>query len=274
MQFARSLFILVLIITPLGLDTLSAQPKRSGDRRGSRASGELGTAVISAANGDVRAHDGRTGDWVSAHASMVLENGDRLATGQGSRAELEFGIANFARLNSQTEILIGDLGNRSYHITVTEGDLTYSMWKHAEADVLLEAGDVLIRPLKPGVYRVSTDERLTVVTVRKGAAQIESSAGIRRIEKGKRITITKQDDNRRIRVAKAPGKDQFDKWSERRDEILRRGGPRRNGYGGGRLYAHGAYPYRMGLGYYPYRRFGFGFGASFSRRHYRGRRHR
>ncbi len=261
-----------MLVTPLSLEALAAQPIRNGARRGSRVSGELGTAVISAANGDVRAHDGRTGDWVRAHASMVLENGDRLATGQGSRAELEFGIANFARLNSGTEVLIGDLGNRSYHITVAEGDLTYSMWKHADADVLIDAGDVLIRPLKPGVYRVSTNERLTVVTVRKGAAEIESSAGIQRVEKGKRITITKRDDNRRVGLAKVPGKDQFDKWSERRDEILRRDGPRRNWLRGGRLYAYGGYPYHMGLGYYPYRSFGFGFGASFSRRHYRGRR--
>ena len=274
MQFIKSLFLLVMLITPLGLDTLSAQPRRNGERRGSRASGELGTAVISAANGDVRAHDGRTGDWVNAHSSMVLENGDRLATGQGSRAELEFGIANFARLNSETEVLIADLGNRSYHISLAEGDLKYSMWKHAEADVLIEAGDVLIRPLKPGAYRVRTNERLTVVTVRKGAAEIESSAGIQRVEKGKRITINKRDDNRLMRVTKVPGKDQFDKWSERRDEILRRDGRRRNGYGGGRLYAYRGYPYHMGLGYYPYRRFGFGFGASFSRRHYRGRRRR
>ena len=274
MRTIKSLFILVMLITPLGLDTLSAQPRRSGDRRGSRASRELGTAVISAANGDVRALDGRSGDWVSAHASMVLENGDRLVTGRGSRAELEFGIANFARLNSETEVLIGDLGNRSYHITVTEGDLTYSMWKHAEADVLIEAGDVLIRPLKPGVYRVRTNERLTVVTVRKGAAEIESSAGIQRVEKGKRITINKRDDKRRVGLAKVPGKDQFDKWSERRDEILRRDGPRRNWLRGGSLYTYGGYPYHMGLGYHPYRSFGFGFGGSFSRRHYRGRRHR
>ena len=274
MQFIRTLTILVMFITPLGLDTLSAQPRRNDSRRSSHVSRGLGTAVISAANGDVRAHDGRTGDWISAHASMVLENGDRLATGQGSRAELEFGIANFARLNSGTKVLIGDLGNRSYQISVAEGDLTYSMWKHAEADVLIEAGDVLIRPLKPGVYRVRTDERLTVVTVRKGVAEIESSTGIRRIEKGERITISKRDDNGRVAVAKARGKDQFDKWSERRDKMLRQDGRHRNGYRGGRLYAYGGYPYHMGFWYYPYRRFGFGFGASFSRRHYRGRRRR
>ena len=274
MQFIRTLCILVMFITPLGLDTLSAQPRRNDSRRSSRVSRGLGTAVISAANGDVRAYDGRSGDWVSAHASMVLENGDRLAAGLGSRAELEFGMANFARLNSGTEILIGDLGNRSYQISVAEGELTYSMWNHAEADVLIEAGDVLIRPLKPGVYRVRTDERLTVVTVRKGAAEIESPTGIRRIEKGEHITISKRDDNGRVAVAKARGKDQFDKWSERRDEILRQDGRRRNGYRGGLLYAYGGYPYHMDFGYYPYRRFGFGFGASFSRRHYRGRRRR
>ena len=274
MKFIPTLCTLVMFITPLGLDTLSAQPRRNDSRRNSRLSRELGTAVISAANGDVRAHDGRSGDWVSAHASMVLENGDRLSTGVGSRAELEFGVANFARLNSGTEVLVGDLGNRSYQISLAEGDLTYSMWKYAEADVLIEVGDVFVRPLKPGAYRVRTNERLTVVTVRKGAAEIESSNGIRRVEKGQRITISKRDDNRRVGVVKARGKDQFDKWSERRDEILRRDGPRRNGYGGGRLYAYGGYPYHTGFGYYPYRRFGFGFGTSFSRRRSRGRHRR
>ena len=274
MQFIRILSVVVISITALGLDTLSAQPRRNDSRINSRVSRELGTAVISAANGDVRAHDSRTGDWVSAHASMVLENGDRLATGVGSRAEIEFGVANFARLNSGTEIVVGDLGNRSYQISVAEGELTYSMWKHAEADVLIEVGDVLIRPLKPGAYSVRTNERLTVVTVRKGAAEIESSNGIRRVEKGERITIAKRDDNGRYDVAKARGKDPFDKWSERRDEILKQDVRHRNWYRGGRLYAYGGYPYHMGFGYYPYRRFGLGFGTSFSRRRYRGRRHR
>ena len=274
MQFIRILSVVVISITAFGLDTLSAQPRRNDSRINSRVSRELGTAVISAANGDVRAHDSRTGDWVSAHASMVLENGDRLATGVGSRAEIEFGVANFARLNSGTEIVVGDLGNRSYQISVAEGELTYSMWKHAEADVLIEVGDVLIRSLKPGAYRVRTNERLTVVTVRKGAAEIESPTGIRRVEKGERVTIAKRADNGRYDVAKARGKDQFDKWSERRDEILKQDRRHRNWYGGGRLYAYGGYPYHTGFGYYPYRGFGFGFGTSFSRRRYRGRHRR
>ena len=274
MQFVRTLCILVILITQFGLDALSAQPRQNDAGRGSRVSRELGTAIISAANGDVRAHDGRTGDWVGAHASMVLENHDRLATGQGSRAELQFDVANFARLNSETEVLVGDLGNRSFHISLAQGELTYSMWKHAEADVLIEVDDLRIRPLKPGVYRVTTNERLTTVTARKGAAEIESPTGTRRLEKGKRLTIAKRDDQRQIRVASAPGKDPFDKWSERRDEILRRDNPRRNWRPGGRLYAYRGYPYQMGLGYYPYRRFGFGFGASFRRRHYHRPRRR
>ena len=157
MKFIPTLCTLAMFITPLGLDTLSAQPRRNDSRINSRVSRELGTAVISAANGDVRAHDGRTGDWVSAHASMVLENGDRLSTGVGSRAELEFGVANFARLNSGTEVLVGDLGNRSYQISLAEGELTYSMWKYAEVDVLIQVGDVFVRPLKPGAYRVRTN---------------------------------------------------------------------------------------------------------------------
>ena len=275
MQFIRILSVVVISITALGLDTLSAQPRRNDSRINSRVSRELGTAVISAANGDVRAHDSRTGDWVSAHASMVLENGDRLATGVGSRAEIEFGVANFARLNSGTEIVVGDLGNRSYQISVAEGELTYSMWKHAEADVLIEVGDVLIRPLKPGAYRVRIER---AADCRHRSKRRRGNRIFQRDPAGRKRrthhTIAKRDDNGRYDVAKARGKDQFDKWSERRDDILRQDVRRRNWYRGGRLYAYGGYPYHMGFGYYPYRRFGFGFGTSFSRRRYRGRRFR
>ena len=145
-----------------------------------------------------------------------------------------------------------------------KGELTYTVWKGGEADVYIEADDLVIRPLKNGTYRVRTDSRQTVITVRKGKAEVESLNGIETVKKGNRMTVRKRGDDLELRVARVRAKDQFDQWSERRDKILKRGGGRRYP---GHLYAYGGYPYHFGLGYYhyPYRRFGFGGQDSFRR---------
>ena len=268
MRITRTAFIVSTLILLTGAQTLLAQYGRRDNRRDRRDQRRLGVAVVSAANGDVRAHDGRTGDWTSAYAGMVLERGDRLATGRGSQAEVEFGAANFARLNAGSEVELGDLGNRSFRLKLVEGELTYSVWKGGEADVYIEADDLVIRPLKSGAYRVRTNSRQTVVAVRKGKAEVESLEGIETVKKGNRMTVRKRGDDLEFRVAKVRAKDQFDHWSERRDKILKRGGGRSYP---GHLYAYGGYPYHFGLGYYhyPYRRFGFGVRTVFV-----GHRHR
>ena len=231
--------ILVALCALTGAQTLSGQYGRRDNRRDRGDQRGLGVAVVSAANGDVRARDGQTGDWTSAYASLGLERGDRLATGRGSRAEVDFGAGNLARLNAGSEVELGDLGNRSFRLKLVKGELTYTVWKGGEADVYIEAEDLVIRPLKRGTYRVRTDSRQTVITVRKGKAEVESLDGIETIKKGNRMTVRKRGDDLEFRVAKVRAKDQFDQWSERRDKILKRGGGR--GYPR-HLYAYGGLP--------------------------------
>ena len=185
---------------------------------------------------------------------------------------MDFGAGNFARLNAGSEVELGDLGNRSFRLKLVKGELTYTVWKGGEADVYIEADELVIRPLKSGTYRVRTDSRQTMVAVRKGKAEVESLEGIETVKKGNRITVRKRGDDLEFQVARVPAKDQFDQWSERRDKILRSGGGR--GYPR-HLYVYGGYPYHFGLGYYhyPYRRFGFGVRTVFvGHRHRRHRR--
>ena len=192
MHITPTKLIIVALLALTGAQTLLAQYGRRDNRRDRRDQRRLGVAVVSAANGDVRAHDGRTGDWTSAYGGMVLEHGDRLATGRGSQAEVEFGAANFARLNAGSEVELGDLGNRSFRLKLVKGELTYTVWKGGEADVYIEADDLVIRPLKSGTYRVRTDSQQTVVAVRKGRAEVESLEGIETVKKGNRITVRKR----------------------------------------------------------------------------------
>lgn len=254
LTLTRSGPILLVALAVIVGDGLQAQ-----SRRRARAERTRGTAVVTMVDGEIRARDARTGDWIAAEGGMGLERGDQIETGFDSRAELEFEPVNFARLDEDTTVTIGGIGRRSFRMRLEKGELIYSVWKGAEADVEIDVGELTVRPLKAGVYRIRKNERSTVITVRKGVAEVDSPDGVETVKKGRQFSVRSRGDDFNYRLASAPRRDGMDDWSIHRDRILRRGegGARRYR---GNLYAYGGYPYHLGLGYYgyPYGHFGFG----------------
>ncbi len=246
-----TLLVALAVILAVGLQAQS--------RRGARSERNRGAAVVTMVDGDIRARDGESGDWIAAEGGMGLQRGDRIETGFDSRAELEFEPVNFARLDEHTILTIGDIGRRSYRMRLEQGELIYSVWKRAEADVEIDVGELTVRPLKAGVYRIRKNEKSTVITVRKGVVEVDSPDGTETVKKGKQFSVRARDGDFSYRRASAARRDGMDDWSAHRDKILRRGEGRARPYRG-RLYAYGGYPYHFGLGYwgYPYRHFGFG----------------
>ncbi len=243
---------------------------RPPDRQGGGPA--LGVARVSLADGDVTIRHGESGDWVQARSGRPLVSGDRMATGRSSRAEVQFGPGNFIRLSADSELLIGDLGNRRYQVEVVKGIATYSELRGGEADMDIDTPQVIVRPLKNGVYRVEVlPAPQTNITVRKGEAEIASNRGTQKLKKGRRMVVRGDKPDAEFRVAKAESKDSFDKWNNRRDELLK--GERGRG-----IWPHfynGFWsPYYSGFG------FGYGFGAHryygpsrgfYVRTHYRSR---
>jgi len=230
-----------LLVTPL----MVAQPRDSNEQ-------QLGVARVGLADGDVTVQRGGQGDRMQAMGGRPLVAEDVLATGPGSRAELQFDLANYARLGPASAIRILSLGNRSYRFEVLRGTATYSQLRGGEADVAMDAKQISVRPLKLGVYRlVVHDSGQIDVTARKGKAELFSPDGIQILNKGKRMIVRGQGPDTQFQVAKAEPKDGLDKWNERRDKLLRRE-PRYSwlpnlGFGFG--YGWG-YPYwGLGLGY-------------------------
>ena len=174
---------------------------------------------------------------------------DTVRTGDRSRAEVQLGHANFIRLDSQSEVKIGDLGNRYYRLQIVRGTANYSQLKHGEADVDLETPQATVRPLKPGIYRVELrGDTLTVVTVRKGEAEVDSMRDVTKVKKGKSITVRGEAKEAAFRTAKAQSKDGFDQWNKRRDDMLK-DEPIYRGWGYPPFYYYGyGYPY-LGFGY-------------------------
>src|ERR1700686_1750354 len=65
-----------------------------------------GVARISLIQGDVSVQRGDTGDWAAAALNQPLVGGDRISTGDNSKAELQLDHANIFRLGNNAQAKI------------------------------------------------------------------------------------------------------------------------------------------------------------------------
>jgi hypothetical protein len=220
---------------------------------------ELGVARVSVADGDVEVQR-VSGDRVQARGGMPLGPDDIISTARSSRAEVQLGPGNLVRLNEESRIRVLDVGNRYFRVEVMGGTATVSQLKGSEADIDVMAANTTVRPLKAGVYRVTVREGVqTDLTVRKGEAEIVSGRGSQKVKSGDRASVRGDRQNAELRMSDAEPKDAFDRWNERRDDVLEP----RNGNGGGMIYGgYGGWGPGWGGGFgYPFWGPGWGYGG-------------
>ncbi len=230
---------------------------------------DTGVARVSIADGEVELQR-ESGDRMQARGGMPMMSRDAISTGRSSRAEVQLGPGNLVRLSEDTRLRVIDIGNRYFRIEVLSGTVNVSQLRGGEADIDVMAPNTTVRPLKRGVYRITVREGAqTDLTVRKGEAEIVSGGGGQKVKSGHRASVRGDRQSAELRVNDADAKDSFDRWNERRDDVLEP-----NYGGGGLLYGGGLYdPFwgpGLGLGYGglgPYGGFGYG---GFGRLGYRG----
>ena len=186
-------------------------------------------------------------------STCPLVEGDRLATGRASRAEIQLDFANLLRLNEATEVHLVELANRRFRVQLVRGVATYSELRNGEADVDIETPQVAVRPLERGNYRIEvTADGHTLVAVNRGKAEIASVAGTETLGKGRTMYIRGDRDKPEFRTAKAESRDDWDRWNERRDKQLEKSESRRyvsrSIYGAEDLDGHGDWQYVSGYG--------------------------
>ena len=183
----------------------------------------LGVARVSLTNGDVTVRRGDSGDWIQAEVNMPLVEGDSIATGRASRAEVQLDYSNLLRLNEESELNVAQLANRSFRVQLERGIVTYSELQGGEADVDIETPLAAIRPRKKGAYRIEVfGQDRVVVTVRDGEAHVASTEGIETLKEGRTMVIRGAGDSVEFQTLKAESRDDWDRWNERRDDQLRR----------------------------------------------------
>ncbi len=227
-----------------------------------------GVARISVLNGDVSVRRGDSGDWVAAAINSPLVVEDRVATGTGSRAEVQFDWANMIRLGGNAEIRLSELENQRYQIQIAHGTVTFRVLRDSDADVELSTPSVSVRPAKRGEYRISVrDDGTSEITVRSGEAEIFTTRGSERLRSGKTMLARGSYADPEFQIVSAIDRDEWDRWNELRDRDLERSGAyryvNRSIYGAEDLDGHGEWvntpPYgwcwrpRVAIGWAPYR---------------------
>jgi hypothetical protein len=196
---------------------LVAQDDDQEDRPG------RGVARISLINGDVSVRRGDTGDWTAAAINAPLVVEDRVLTGAGSRAELQFDYANMVRIAAGSEVRLAELEQSRYILQLASGTVTFRVLRDSNADVEISTPSIAIRPAKRGIYRVSvTPEGSTEVTVRSGEAEIFTPKGAQRLRSGRTMLARGPVSDPEFQLVNAAREDDWDQWNERRDRDLDR----------------------------------------------------
>jgi uncharacterized protein DUF6600/FecR-like protein len=185
-----------------------------------------GVARISLIQGDVATQRGDTGDWAAAALNQPLVGGDRISTGDNSKAEAQLDHANILRLGDNSQAKIATLERvqnqrAQIQVQIWQGLAYYTIFKDSEAEVEMDTPNAAIRPTSDGVYRVEVTGFETQVIVRAGAVDMTTPQGSTRVEMGQGATVLGTTDEAGNVLGSAPAMDSWDSWNIDRDGVIR-----------------------------------------------------
>ncbi len=177
-------------------------------------------ARLSVVQGQVSTAHGDAGEWANGTMNTPLVPGDRVSSGDRSRAEIQIDPYNVMRLDERTEARMADLQSNKIQLQLASGLMEYSVLNGTQADVEIDTPNMGVHPLSPGLYRIQvTSDTDTMLIVRHGEAEVLTNQGSQKVEAGQMIQI-RGTDNPEYKVDAAPGRDDFDHWSSDRDRQL------------------------------------------------------
>ena len=176
-------------------------------------------ARLSYASGSVSFEPAGTDDWVDAVVNRPMTTGDKLWADQDGRVEVR--IDSYAlRLGPQTGFSFLNLDDRVVQVRLTEGSLNIRVRRLDENQTLeIDTPNLAFNVLRPGSYRIDVNENgdATLVTVRDGQGEVTGGGSAYPIRAGDSVNFSGVDELN-ADVEGIGGGDDFDQWSESRDQ--------------------------------------------------------
>jgi hypothetical protein len=157
-------------------------------------------------------------DWVQAGVNRPLTTGDRLWTGDGSRAELQIGGAAI-RIGPSTSMRLLNLDDRITQVQLSQGSLKFRVRSLGPQQTFEVATPNLAFTVhRPGEYRVEVDanEDATVVIVDSGQGEVYGDGASYTVDSHRAYRFYGTDLSDYETLA-AQRDDELDRWSRERD---------------------------------------------------------
>ena len=179
-----------------------------------------GVARISLMEGEVTVRRGDSGEWVAGVINAPLMTDDRVATGQNSRAEVQFDTANVLRIGGNAEVHLAQLESGRFHLEIAHGTVTFRMLRQSRAEIELNTPSVSVRPAREGVFRVSVSEGgESEITARSGDVEVFTPQGTQWIYNGQTMMARGNSADPEFQIVNATQEDDWDRWNESRDHV-------------------------------------------------------
>jgi hypothetical protein len=183
-----------------------------------------GVGRVSLIQGNVSTQRGDSGDWNAATVNTPVVPGDRVSTGERSRAEVQLDFANIVRLDERTVIRVADLVPHRIQIELSEGLMSFASFPNSDSDVEIDTPNLAIHPQPAaagGLYRIQVNaDGDTLVVVRRGQAEVGTTEGSTMLQPGQLITVHGDATSAQYKITASPARDAFDQWNEDRDRLL------------------------------------------------------
>ncbi|MHA6205180.1 DUF6600 domain-containing protein [Dyella soli] len=181
-------------------------------------------ARLSYRSGDVGLLPAGSQDWGDASLNRPLTTGDRLSTGQGSRAELELGGGTL-RMADDSDFGFLTLDDQRTQVEVTKGTLNLAVRGLAEGQSYeIDTPTVALVVDQPGTFRVdiSDNGKSTRVMALEGHATVYGENGAQRSVNAGRSYEFPDASLDNVVLSDVDGGDDFDAWCNSRDHRYER----------------------------------------------------
>ncbi len=221
---------------------------------------------VSYADGDVYLdrRDGR--GFERAVMNMPVASGNRVQTGHGALAEVEFEDGDTIRLAPETLVNLEQLsllnaGQRYTVVQLEDGTAYFNLDENREDDFRVMAGRQEITLRKDSRFRLTVDHRQMELAVYKGEVTVSGTGTFVAVRKNETFTLDFEDPARYY-LARSIDEGSYDQWDRDRDSYRERysqsssysgssygGYSSVAGYGWSDLNYYGNYIYVPGYGY-------------------------
>jgi hypothetical protein len=174
---------------------------------------------LAALDGTVNEEPAGINQWSTAMDNTPVSTGDRIYTQDDGRAEIDLG-QTVARLWHLTDLTLTNLSDSLSQFGLSQGTLrlrTFSLDANRSIEVDTPNGALTV--VQPGSFRVDVypNDGGTQVTVNSGQVQITGPNLSQNLSAGQSVRLTGTGPVT-VTQAMLPGPDDFDRWSERRDQ--------------------------------------------------------